>query len=167
MSGDGGTGFALPRDMDSGRHSTSRGFSLIELLIVVAIIGLVSAIAVPNLLNAIQRGRQARTVGDARTISNALGMYHQDFMSYPIASSWVGFSAVRNHLLLYKGNLNELDGWKREYMYTSDGDEYTLVSYGMNGIVDQPWTEGRTSTFESDIVVLDGALIQWPEGLQR
>jgi general secretion pathway protein G len=153
--------------MDSGRHSTSRGFSLIELLIVVAIIGLVAAISVPNLLNAIQRGRQARTVGDVRTISNALGMYLQDFMRYPVASSWVSFGSIRSDLLLYKGNLNELDGWKKQYMYTSDGDDYTLVSYGMNGVADLPWTGGRTDSFEADIVVQGGALIQWPEGLQK
>jgi general secretion pathway protein G len=153
--------------MDSRRHSTSRGFSLIELLIVVAVIGLVSAIAVPNLMNSIQRGRQARTVGDARTISNALGMYQTDFMSYPIASSLVTFGTISNCLLIYKGNLNDQDGWKKPYMYISDGDQYTLVSYGMNGVEDLPWTQGRTNTFEADIVVQDGALIQWPEGLQR
>jgi general secretion pathway protein G len=167
MPDEGGTRIALLFAMDSGRHSASRGFSLIELLIVVAIIGLVSAIAVPNLLNAIQRGRQARTVGDVRTISNALGMYLQDFMLYPIASSWVTFGSIRSHLLLYKGNLNELDGWRKQYMYISDGHDYTLVSYGMNGVADLPWTGGRTSTFEDDIVVQGGALIQWPEGLQH
>jgi type II secretory pathway pseudopilin PulG len=137
------------------------------LLIVVAVIGLVAAIAVPNLLNSIQRGRQARTVGDVRTISNALAMYQTDFMSYPVANSWVSFGTVRSRLLIYKGNLNDQDGWNKAYMYISDGDAYTLVSYGMNGVADLPWTEGRTNTFESDIVVQDGALIQWPEGLQR
>jgi general secretion pathway protein G len=153
--------------MDCGRNATSRGFSLIELLIVVAIIGLVAAIAVPNLLNSIQRGRQSRTVGDVRTISNALAMYQTDFMNYPIAPSWVSFGTIRNHLLIYKGNLNDQDGWKKAYMYTSDGEEYTLVSYGMNGVADLPWTKGRTNTFEADIVVQDGALVQWPDGIQH
>ena len=83
------------------------------MLIVVAIIGLLAAIAVPNLLNSIQRGRQSRTVGDVRTISNALAMYQTDFMNYPIASSWVSFGTIRNHLLIYKGNLNDQDGWKK------------------------------------------------------
>ena len=60
-----------------------KGFTLIELLIVVAIIGIIAAIAIPNLLNAINRGRQKRTMADIRSIATAIESYSVDYNFYP------------------------------------------------------------------------------------
>ncbi len=59
-----------------------KGFTLIELLIVVAIIGILAAIAVPNFLNAQVRAKVSRTWADLKTIVNAMEQYRLDRNSY-------------------------------------------------------------------------------------
>lgn len=62
------------------------GFTLIELLIVVAIIAILAAIAVPNFLEAQTRAKVSRARADHRTIATGLEMYHIDHNKYPWCS---------------------------------------------------------------------------------
>ena len=60
-----------------------QGFTLIELLIVVAIIAILAAIAIPNFLEAQVRGKYARAVSDMRTLATAVESYAADNNKYP------------------------------------------------------------------------------------
>lgn len=61
----------------------NRAFTLIELLIVVAIIGILAAIAVPNFLNAQMRAKVSRTVSDMKALHTSMEMYFLDNNYYP------------------------------------------------------------------------------------
>ncbi|RJP32291.1 MAG: prepilin-type N-terminal cleavage/methylation domain-containing protein [Candidatus Omnitrophota bacterium] len=64
------------------------GFTLIELLIVVAIIGILAAIAVPNFLNAQMRAKISRVQADMKAVSTALEQYYLDYNSYVEDHDW-------------------------------------------------------------------------------
>ena len=71
--------FVIERDLNMNR---SKGFTLIELLIVVAIIGILAAIAVPNFLNAQLRAKIAHVKSDFRAIATAQEQYFLDHNNY-------------------------------------------------------------------------------------
>jgi len=141
------------------------GFTIIELLIVVAIIGIITVLAIPNLIAAIQRSRQSRTVADIRLISEGIEAYQTDHSSYPVVSNGT-VAALGSDLEIYIRSFNDLDGWGEPVFYDSDGSHYTVISFGWNGSSNLPYVNGPTSTFDADIVFADGNFLQWPEGPQ-
>ena len=74
-----------------------RGFTLIELLIVVAIIGILSTIAVPNMIEMWTRAKIGRAKSDLRTLAMALEMYHVERgkLSICVRPRWCGMADAR------------------------------------------------------------------------
>ena len=64
-------------------NTTHKGFTLVELLVVVAIIGILATIVLSSLSSARERARDARRLSDIATIQNSLEMYHLDNGVYP------------------------------------------------------------------------------------
>ena len=158
-----------PDERASLAELSASGVSAITVIIVVLVgvvlCAIVSAIAIPNLLNAINRGRQKRTMADMRLIATGVEAYKVDNGVYPPGASSVDdLEMALAPTYLYSVPHN--DGWTSPYQVwiTDDGASFTIVSYGRDK-VEGPSPGGATRDFDDDIILQDGRFVQWPEGI--
>jgi general secretion pathway protein G len=145
-------------------RSREKGFTLIELLIVVAIIGIIAAIAIPNLLNAVDKGKQKRTMSDLRAIGSAIEVYAIENATYPTAANTAAMKALIDPV--YINLMPSEDGWLNPIQVDSSPSGYTIYSPGKDNI-GSSCAPGTTSNFNDDICFVNGQFQRFPAGPQQ
>jgi general secretion pathway protein G len=129
--------------MTSRLHRSARGFTLIEIMVVVVIIGLLAAVILPNVFGNVGKAQRTKAKSDIQAIESAMTMYKLDNFKYP--STDVGLSALtqRPNDPTVKnwregGYVRRIsnDPWGNPYQYIfpgTHGQEYDLYSFGADG----------------------------------
>lgn len=121
--------------------NNQRGFSLIEIMVVVVILGILASIVVPKIINRPDEARVIKAKQDILSIQNALDLYKLDNGTYPTTDQ--GLKALvekptSNPIPMdWKPYLKSVpkDPWNREYLYLNPGQhgEVDIFTLGANG----------------------------------
>jgi len=110
-----------------------KGFSLIELMIVIAILAILAGMITGNFINSLKKGRDTERKGDLHQIQSALEFYYHDYQAYPTPDSAHGLpfgSALEKGTTTYMKKLPQDPASEYSYYYHSDADGsfYALYS---------------------------------------
>jgi type II secretory pathway pseudopilin PulG len=146
---------------------------------VVAIIGVLAAIAIPNMLTAIQRAKQKRSMTNIKAISGAWEARSSDFSAYNAGGVSAGLLGASNPvtatdlaMLLeptYIRSIPRVDGWNQAFdifidqpLGAGNAQRYVIVSAGKDGIFESSPVPGPITNFDCDIVFSNGSFVSYP-----
>ena len=166
-------------------RNRQKGFTLIELLIVIAIIGIIAALLIPNFLDALQKAKQKRTVADVRNTGTAMFSWLTDQVGAAAAGAAATDVALGSYggrtdgstiasILVpqYMQEVPNVDGWKTAYDYylktaaPLDPQVMAIRSQGRNKTKegdDYSVTSFDPTDYNQDIVWADGFFVRWPQ----
>ena len=130
----------LPRR--NGRRARPRGFTFIEVLVVLIILTLIAGLVGTQLLGQAEKARADSTRIQIRSLDSALSLYRLHNSTYPTSEQGLQALLTKPELgavpqnwagPYLKGNHPPQDGWGRDFIYISDGRDFTIISLGADG----------------------------------
>ena len=123
----------------------ARGFTLIEIMVVVIILGLLASVVVPTVMDALDDAEINKARADMNALKTALKMYRMQNFAYPTTEQGLEALVVKPSLAPVPRNWKETgyieklssDPWGNDYQYTNPGEgghEYDIMSLGADGI---------------------------------
>lgn len=174
------------------KRRSRRGFSIVELVLVVAIIGILASILMPHLIVAIHRAKQNRTMAELKSVGTAWMSWLTDQTGAASAGSAqvynvqefepLTYAQIYGYLhpsetFFYMQDVPDVDGWGSPLTYymnpnilsdnrilvcASARDGFFETCDGTNNIEIGPFV---STDFDQDVVWADGYLVRWPEAL--
>lgn len=130
----------------NSQHPTTRGFTLIELMIVVVIVGILATLLIPRIMDRPEEARRIKAKSDIKSIESALKLYKLDNSNYPTTDQGLQALITKPDISPTPNKWREggyleakevpKDPWGNLYYYSSpgsDGKDYLIISYGADG----------------------------------
>ena len=135
------------------KYHAQDGFTLIEIMVVILIIGLLALMVVPRLRGVADRAKRTKAQADIAELKQALDRYYLDNGSYPTTDQGLQAlvsppSSGRTPNNYEQGGYIEklpMDPWGNQYFYQSDGSTYALKSFGPDGVQSADDIDGSSS----------------------
>ena len=131
-------------------HKEEKGFTLVELMVVIIILAVLTGISVPSYLALRNRARIQATRSEMQDIATVISVYEADRSGFPVATTVAAMATALEDVDtsgddVYVESCPTEDAWDTSYTYTGTADTYTLTS-----------TAGTSDDTTDDIIIIEG-----------